>query len=403
MNQKTIADFIGLLKSAVESKPYGGSNIDWREVLRLSKSHRVNNLIFEAISMLPQDAKPSEKALADLEQDSLTQVIQDANQISEIEELMDKLEQNNISAIMLKGWTMKDLYPRTDLRSRADTDVFIRASDEEKVHHLIRNLGYKTISYGGKKDNVYSKEPFMTIEMHKNLFEYEDDWNDVINNKYGRQYIWKRIEMLDGYQHIYRMDKEFYYVYMVAHIAKHLKDDGGIGVRAFMDLWIYRNAYADSLDMLKIYEDFAKFGLTTFAERAYTLACSWFDGDQISYPYSSYEQFAEYIMNCGAYGNSDNFVMNNEAMRGDKKLGSKGYIFKRAFPSRESMEMRYPAMKKHPARLPYYWVIRLWYSCVHRRKEVKGEIESAKNIDWDKVNTIHEMYQEWGLLSDNKE
>ena len=213
MNQKTIADFIGLLKSAVEEKPYCGTDIDWCEILRLSNFHRVNNLIFEAISMLAEDEKPSEKALADLEQDSLTQVIQDANQISETKELMDELEQNQIPAIMLKGWIMKDLYPRTDLRSRADTDVFIHASDEEKIHRIIRRHGYKTISYGGKKDNVYSKEPFMTLEMHKNLFEYEDDWNDVINNKYGRQYIWKRIEKLDGYQHIYRMDREWWRIW----------------------------------------------------------------------------------------------------------------------------------------------------------------------------------------------
>ena len=401
MNQKTIADFVGLLKSAVEAKPCCGRDIDWREILRLSSFHRVDNLIYEAIFMLPEDEKPSEKALADLEQDSLTQVIQDANQISETEELMNELEQNQIPAIMLKGWIMKDIYPRTDLRSRADTDVFIHASDEEKVHHIIRSHGYKTISYGGKKDNVYSKEPFMTLEMHKNLFEYEDDWNDVINNKYGRQYIWKRIEKLDGYPHIYRMDREFYYVYMVAHMAKHLKDDGGIGVRAFMDLWIYRKAHADSLDTDVMHADFEALGLTTFAEKAYTLACSWFDGDTINYPDESYQKFTEYIMDCGAYGNSDNFVINNEAMRGDKKPGSKGYILKRAFPPRESMEKRYPALKKHPVRLPYYWAKRLWYSGVHRRDAVKGEIESAKNIDYDKVNTIHEMYQDWGLLSDN--
>ena len=398
MNQKIIADFVSLMKSAMESKPYSGNDIDWHEVLQLSKFHHVDNLIFEAIAMLPEDVKPSAKALSDLEQDSITQVIQDANQISEVEELMDDLEQNRIPAIMLKGWIMKDLYPRTDLRSRADTDIFIRTADEEKVHHIILNHGFKTITYGGKKDNVYSKEPFVTLEMHKNLFMYEDNWNEVVNNKYSRQYIWKRIEKLDGYHYISRMDREFHYVYMVAHMAKHLKDDGGIGVRAFLDLWIYRKAYANQLDIRRMEEDVVALGLSTFAQRAYTLACSWFDGDEIRYPDDSYEEFTEYIMDCGAYGSSNNFVMNNEAMRGEKKPGSKGYIFRRAFPPRDSMEKRYPALKKHPARLPFYWAKRLWYSGIHRRKEVKGEIESAKHIDYDKVNTIHEMYQEWGLL-----
>lgn len=397
MHQKIIADFVGLLKSAVEGEPYRGSQLNWREILRLSSSHHVDNLIFEAISILPDEEKPSAKALAKLEQDSFTQAIQDANQISETEELMTQLEQQHIHAIMLKGWIMKDLYPRTDLRSRADTDIFTHASDEKTIHQIILSHGFKTVSYGGKKDNVYFKDPFVTLEMHKNLFEYEDDWNEVINNKYGRQYIWKRTEKLNDCHYIHKMDKELYYVYMVAHMAKHLKDDGGIGVRAFMDLWIYRKVYADQLDWQRMNEDFAALGLTTFAERAYNLACCWFDGDEVQYPDSSYEQFAEYIMGCGAYGNSDNFVMNNEAMRTDKKPGKRGYIWKRAFPPRDSMEKRYPTLKKHPAALPYYWAKRLWYSGVHRRDAVKGEIESAKHIDYDKVNEIHEMYKEWGL------
>ncbi len=397
MQQKTIADFVGLLKSAVDDQPYRGTGINWREILRLSNLHHTDNLIFEAISILPDEEKPSEKVLDRLEQDSITQVIQDANQISETEELMAELEQQQLHVIMLKGWIMKDLYPRTDLRNRADTDIFIHAADEKEIHRIILNQGFKTISYGGKKDNIYSKEPFVTFEMHKNLFEYEDDWNEVINNKHGRQYIWKRTEKLDHYHYIHKMDKELYYVYMVAHMAKHLKDDGGIGVRAFMDLWIYRKHFAGQLDMERINEDFAAFGLSTFAERSYQLALNLFDREEITYPDNSYEQFAEYIMSCGAYGNSDNFVVNNEVMRGEKKPGTVGYVLRRAFPTKNSMKTRYPALKKYPVALPYYWAKRLWYSGTRRREAIKGEIESAKHIDYDKVNEIHEMYKEWGL------
>lgn len=398
MQQKVIADFVGLLKSAVESKPYPGGDFNWKELLRLSKFHNVDNLIFEAISLLPDEQKPPQEDLSRLEQNSITNVIQDANQISEAEELIAEFEAQHIPAIMLKGWVMKDLYPRTDLRSRADSDIFIRAADEKQVHQLIINRGYKTVSFGGKKDNVYSQEPFLTLEMHKNLFEYEDDWNDVVNNKSGRQYIWKRIEKLDGCRCVSRMDKEFYYVYMVAHLAKHLKDDGGIGIRAFMDLWIYRKEYADKLNMDVVHADFEALNLTTFAKKAYTLACSWFGGDEILYPDETYAKFADYIMDCGAYGNSDHFVMNNEVMRDIKKPGTIGYVLKRAFPSKSSMERRYPVLKKHPAMLPVCWAKRLWYSGTKRRNAIKGEIESAKRIDYDKVNSIHEMYQEWGLL-----
>ena len=266
MRQKDIADFVGLLKSAVTEKPYQGSDIRWTEMIRLSEFHRVINLILEAAVMMPEEQQPTREVLARLKENSIATVMQDANQISEVNSLISEFEAKKISAIMLKGWIMKELYPRTDLRSRADTDIFIRTADEEKIHKIILSHGFKTVSYGGKKDNVYSKEPFQTLEMHKNLFMYEDNWNEVINNKPGRQYIWNRTEKLDGREYVSQMDREFFYVYMVAHMAKHLKDDGGIGVRAFLDLWIYRNAYKDSLDMEITRDDFESLDLTTFAE-----------------------------------------------------------------------------------------------------------------------------------------
>ena len=398
MRQKDIADFVGLLKSAVTEKPYQGSDIRWTEMIRLSEFHRVINLILEAAVMMPEEQQPTREVLARLKENSIATVMQDANQISEVNSLISEFEAKKISAIMLKGWIMKELYPRTDLRSRADTDIFIRTADEEKIHKIILSHGFKTVSYGGKKDNVYSKEPFQTLEMHKNLFMYEDNWNEVINNKSGRQYIWNRQEKLEGCEYVSQMDREFFYVYMVAHMAKHLKDDGGIGVRAFLDLWIYRNAYYNNLNMDIIRDDFESLGLTTFAEKAYTLACAWFDGKKINYPDASYAKFGEYIIGCGAYGNSDNFVMNNEAMRNEKKPGTFGYVIKRAFPPKSSMEKRYPKLKKYPVLLPICWAKRMWYSGTKRRDQVKGEIDSAKNMDYKRINEIHELYKQWGLL-----
>ena len=90
--------------------------------------------------------------------------------------------------------------------------------------------------------------------------------------------------------------------------------------------------------------------------------------------------------------------MNNEAMRNDKKPGTFGYVIKRAFPPKSSMEKRYPELKKYSVLLPICWAKRLWYSGTRRRDAIKGEIESAKHIDYDKVNETHEMYKEWGLL-----
>ena len=181
-------------------------------------------------------------------------------------------------------------------------------------------------------------------------------------------------------------------------MVKHLvSGGGGIGVKAILDLWLFRKANEEQMDFARIDADLKTLGLTQFAKTVYELASSWFSGKEINYPNDSIRKFGEYIIDCGAYGHSDNFVANNEAMRDVKKPTRIGYIRRRAFPSKSSMEKRFPKIKKYPMMLPYYWAKRLWYSGVHRRTAVKGEVNSAWNVDYRRVEEVHELYEKWGV------
>lgn len=398
LNQKSIADFIGLIKYVLGTAQFRSDNVQWNQMIIFAESHHVEVMIYEAASKLLNYSLLDNNAFKRLEGEVMTGIIQDANQISEVEELVQSFDDHDLSAIMLKGWVMKDLYPRTEYRSRADTDIFIHSEDEKKVHAIITSFDYTNHSLGGKKDNVYYKDPFITLEMHKNLFMYEDDWNKIFNDPHSPMYIWNRIEKLDGYQHIYRMDINMYYVYHLAHMVKHLiSGGGGIGVKAFLDLWLYRTANVDKMDFDRINADLKILGLTKFADTAWKLACAWFSETGINYPDNSIKVFGNYIMDCGAYGHSDNFVANNEAMRDVKKPNKIKYIARRAFPTRQSMEKRFPAIKKHPSKLPYYWMKRLWRDGFRRKKEVMGEVNSAWHIDYTRVEQVHKMYDKWGI------
>ena len=386
--------FIALLKIAITGQCQPIALIDWNEIYALSQFHNVNNLICEALQYLPEEQRPSAELTTVLKNSIYYTVALEMNQSYNIAEAIAAFEENHIPVIMLKGWVMKQFYPRTDLRSMADTDIFMRIEDEKKVHKILAEKNYKCISYGGKKDNVYSLPPYTTIEMHKSLFMYEDDWNGYM------QQIWERTELLQGYQCVYRMDKELFYVYMIAHAAKHLKDDGGIGVRAFLDLFVYRRFYQDELDYSVIERDLESLKLSRFAEKAYALAEMWF-GERDPDP--AYMEFGDYILNCGAYGNKDHFVMNNEVMREDPEAGKWTYIWRRAFPNLESMQARVPQLRKYPVLLPYYWVKRLLSSLMNRSEFIRGEIESAGNVDKDEMLRIKKIYNEWGLVPTSKD
>ena len=240
---------------------------NWVELSKIADYHHVQNLLAEVLPSA--DSVPSEIKTA-ISDKQILYVIKDANQESEVNKLINIFEKNKIPVVMLKGWIIKKLYPRPDMRTMSDTDIFIEKTDEKKIHDIIKSQGYSVVSFGEKKDNVYEKDPLVILEIHKNLFMYEDNWNDYFNCKDSQMYIWNRVKKLSGYEYVYRMDDELFFVYMVAHIAKHLLDDGGIGVRSILDVWLYINK-TTTLDFEVAFKDLEKLNLLTFAQNVIEL------------------------------------------------------------------------------------------------------------------------------------
>lgn len=363
---------------------------NYDNLVKLAGYHQVQNLIAEVIS--ESDEVP-DSVLKYLSEMQALLVIKDANQESEATQLMKLFEQNKIPVVMLKGWLMKKLYPRTDMRTMADTDIFIRQSDERKIHDIIKSQGYSVVSFGGKKDNVYRKEPFIILEMHKNLFMFEDSWNVFFNSEESTMCIWNRVKKISGYEYIYRMDDELFFVYMIAHIAKHLLDDGGIGLRAILDVWLFMNK-TQNLNFDVAFRDLEKLGLTDFAHNIIKLTEYWFEHKECD---NTIQEFGDYILKCGVYGNSKFLVATKEGIMTSDNPSQFKYVLRRAFPTVGEMKVRFPQLNKRIWLLPFLYIKRLWYSIRHRTDSVKNEIKNAGEVDYAQVKRIHSLYENIGL------
>ena len=361
------------------------------ELVKNARFHSVENLIAEVLSNAPNVPTSMSNQLSEMH---ALRVVMDTNQEFEVSNLIKLFEQNEIPVVMLKGWLMKKLYPRTYMRSMADIDMFIRQCDEQKAHNIIKGQGYSVVTFGGKKDNVYNKKPFLTLEMHKNLFMYEDNWNEYFNDEKSQMYIWNRVVNIDNCKYIYRMDNELFFTYMIAHIAKHLLDDGGIGIRAILDVWLFMKKTID-FDLDIAFCDLEKIGLKEFTQKVIELTEFWFDKkENVS---KTIEEFGDYILKCGVYGNSKIFVATKEDFVQSEKPSKFKYLFRRAFPKVDAMKVRFPQLNKHIWLLPFLYIKRLWYSLIHRGKYVKQEINSAGEVDFEEVKRIQCLYKEIGL------
>ena len=163
-----------------------------------------------------------------------------------------------------------------------------------------------------------------------------------------------------------------FYFYHIAHMVKHF-ENGGCGVRSFLDLWLLNKQDKYSVSEREKYLKIDN--LLKFANACETLSEIWFGGKEID---DLSARLQEYILSGGVFGTLKNRVNMQQA----KKGGRFKYILSRIFISKSSLEIKYPKLKKHPYLLPYYYVKR-WFILIfkkERRKDALMELSQTNSL-----------------------
>lgn len=207
--------------------------------------------------------------------------------------------------------------------------------------------GYTCEMYDISHQDVYFKDPIYNIEIHTCLF---DDGDGVT---FYREYdnILDRTVTGDNEYARLMMDEDFY-VYNVAHFAKHFQL-GGSGIRSVMDMYIMKKSLT-GMDMGYVNAEFSKLGLTEFYANASKLVDYWFGDGELT---SDIKDMADYILSSGTYGNLYNAYTNQLEKKGRFRM-----LMYNVFPPLNKMLYRFPFLKKVPWLLPFCWIAR-WF-CV---------------------------------------
>ena len=156
-------------------------------------------------------------------------------QMTAVSRLCQCFEENGIDYMLLKGCNMKKLYPKPEMRGMGDADVLIRVEQYDRIKPLMEKLQYKNT-----KESVYDhvwQTPELYLELHKRLYAPSQT---LLCEYFGVG--WEKAERRHGY--CYEMPREVEFAYVFSHMAKHFRICG-IGVRHFIDLYVFRKAYPD--------------------------------------------------------------------------------------------------------------------------------------------------------------
>ena len=352
------------------------------DTYKLARKHDVAHYLGYALEKLGMLGNNSaiHKILA---KEQFTAVYRYENIVHEIKNITSLFEKSGIDCIILKGSYIRKLFPEEWLRTSCDIDILVRDGDVQRAIELLQNeYGYECRGKNGHDYQLYSKNG-VHLELHFLLIE--DDYS--LDADKPLESVWDYTDSLDGQNHIFRMDDDMLYYYNAVHMAKHILE-GGCGIKPLIDTLILNEKLNFTPEKERLLNEG---GLMKFDELTTKLSRVWFKGEEGT---EQTDRLAEYILFGGVYGNVENRV----AARQEEKGGKLGYALQRIFLPYKSMVLRYPDLKNHKWRYPFYQ-FRRWVDLLREGRAAYSfhELKTNQTMSADQKNKTNSMLDDLGL------
>ncbi len=359
------------------------SEVDWVLVCRMCKFQSVTGLFWSGLQK--SGTLPEPRFIEHFHKKETQERYQYQHQQRERERVKAMLEEENIPYVLLKGSRMRRYYPDPMLRTSCDIDILFQGN-EERIHERMLSFGYEFEVDAGTTINYLSKP--VEFEMHRYLFDDQLEYHGFFNN------VWEHTVPVKEGSCERLFTEEFFYVYMIAHMAKHFSRYGS-GVRPVIDLYLYNQRAPENFDRSKAEQLLKDIGLYGFEQRLLALTKAWFETGELS---EMDQKLTDYIMEAGIYGDSRiTSAMTVKEPEQANKVRRQRILFY-IFPSVTVMRRLYPRMMKCPVLLPIAWICR-WCKGIFTgsRKKAAGNLSLHASVDEEYVSHISAMTKELHL------
>ncbi len=192
----------------------------WKAVYKLAMNQEVQTFLYEATKdlELPEIVRNNFYSVYN------RAVRKEAIVHLEVSKCIEDFRKAGVVCAPIKGWNLKNLYEKPYLRTMTDVDIIIREDGFDKACGIMLENGFHLESDIGNHF-TYTKKPVTEVELHHRLF-----------SENSMMYRWG-IDVLAKSED-YSMSIEDTYIYMVAHMAKHITKEGA-GMRNVIDSYLY--------------------------------------------------------------------------------------------------------------------------------------------------------------------
>ncbi len=366
--------------------------LNFDEFLKLCKSHKLENIVYLTLKRA-DNSEISQQDIKKLESIYLQSLMITATQQHYLEEVEKVFEENAIDYLVLKGRELSSLYPSADMRQSSDIDIYIGTDASEKAKQLMLQIGFLAKFYSEDENHdEYTINNWVLFELHRVLIQGNYPWkrscNEIVDN----------LILCDDKKHCYKMSKEDFYVYNLAHAAKHMKLSG-IGIKAFLDIEIIYQKYKDDFDYDYLSKKLADCSLTEFDKNARLLCEYWFEEKGDVSPVI--EQMAEYVILSGWVGTPEQLFATQAAEYAGKTNSKLVAKIKKCInivlSPYETMVERYPILRKHKWLTPLYRIRRAISAILKKRSLIQEVTKTIDETNMDAGKKILEFKKSIGL------
>lgn len=343
------------------------------------KGQDVSNMAYIALKKLGY----TDEQLGEFKEDYKLNVLREARFELGGQQIFDAFEKAEIPFLTLKGAILKYYYPNPALRTFTDIDIYVGKEIDRAEQELFK-LGYEKTGFDEHNDVGYTKKPSLHIELHKDLFPDDYDFEGYFDEPY------QNTELKGGYKyyHVYKTDD--FFIHVLCHLYKHFTF-GGCGLRQYLDIYVMTQKMKLNMDYIR--SELKSFGMDGFLDTTLKLNRFFFDGKK---PDDELIEIAEFVFNNSTFGNADNrLVLDYDKGHGEKRTlwGNIKYFMERWGLNYSQMKLKYKVLKYLPFLLPFCWIYRLITALLFRRNVIKASVDDVGKMNSDFSDYINHIME----------
>lgn len=287
----------GKIKESVIDIKY---DIDWHSVYALALRQGITAILLDAISKLPNEARPSKPMLLQWIGQATMMERMYVKHREKIASLAEFYRQHDIKMLLLKGYGCSLCYTKPEHRPTGDIDVFLFGRQDEADILVEKQLGIKvhreyhkhsTFNYGGVEVENHAK--FIDDVSHKSNVRFESILMAVLD---------KEECLKSPIDNVLIPSPTFNALFLLRHTGEHFASNE-ITLRQVLDVGTFFQRYHSKIDwalIFKVYKEerMLRFfnAITTICAEYLGIDAACFASDDKQYTYQSDITLADRIL-----------------------------------------------------------------------------------------------------------